>query len=151
VQAAQEVVVHLVGVGGGTVAPAGAGGLGVAEDADGGADVEPLGQGGEDLPDALGRGLEAVEGGAGAGAQGVAAGLAAEALDVVRATATPIRDEGMDRGVGNAVVGAGQLAAGVALGRDPPRGTTPALPLRPRRYRRRWVSALERASRAPTV
>jgi hypothetical protein len=120
------------------------------EDAEGGADIEPLGHGGENLPDALGRSLGPIEGGSVAGGHGVAAGLAAEPLDVVRATAAPIRHQGVDRGVDDTVGGAGRLAAGVALGRDALGCFAPAPPLAPRRHHRR-SAVLARVGREPTA
>lgn len=83
----------------------------------------------QDLGDLGGRCFETVEGGVAPGGELLVASLAVEILNGVVASVVPIADEGVDGGVGDLVLVAVGIWAGLAMGIDRLPATSSALAL----------------------
>ena len=104
----------------------------VAKHPYGSRNTEAFGQCTHDSRDARGGRFEAIERGMPAGSEGRSARLTAEGLDALVLAMRPIADEGVDGGVGDAVVGTGSIGTSKAVGDDALWGAAPALELAPR-------------------
>ena len=110
----------------------------MAEDAFGRGDIQPFSQRRQDFADPLRWSLEPIERRVAAGREGRATGLAAKGLDAFTVAMCAVADEGMDLGVGDAVVSTGGSRTRKAGGDDPLRLAPPALQFAPRANGWRW-------------
>ena len=106
-------------------------------------DRKSFGQRTQDFGYAGGGRLEPIEGRVAPGGAGGPARLTAKRLDPLGATMRAIPDEGVDGGVGDAVVGAGWVGTGEAIRGDALGGTTSAFELAS--GTRRWRCRCRRA------
>src|SRR5512137_727479 len=109
--------------------PAADGGFRQLKDPGRSLDAKPFSDGVQDLGDLGGRCFETVEGGIPPGGELLVASLAVEILNGVVASVVPIADEGVDGGVGDLVIVAVGIWAGLAMGIDRLPATSSALAL----------------------